>query len=60
MASPGIELVGALPAKIQLDVVFAAGLSTSAKNANAGPALTRFLVTPDAITVMKVKGLDPA
>lgn len=60
MAVPAIDIVGPLPRQIQLDTVFAAGLSTSAKDPDAGRALLKFLLTSDGITVMKAKGLDPA
>jgi molybdate transport system substrate-binding protein len=41
-------------------VVFTAGLSSAAKEPEAGRALLRFLATPEAMAVYKSKGLDPA
>lgn len=59
MAVPGIDIVGPLPADVQLMTVFSAGVSTSAKNADGAKALIQFLTTPKAAAVMKSKGLEP-
>jgi molybdate transport system substrate-binding protein len=58
MAVPGIDIVGPLPADVQLMTVFSAGVSTSAKNADGARALVQFLATPKAAAVMKSKGLE--
>lgn len=58
MAVPGIDIVGPLPADVQLMTVFSAGVSTSAKNAEGAKALIHFLATPKAVAVMKAKGLE--
>lgn len=58
MAVPGIDIVGPLPADVQLMTVFSAGVSTSAKNAEGAKALIHFLATPKAAAVMKAKGLE--
>jgi molybdate transport system substrate-binding protein len=55
----GAELVGPLPAEIQLTTVFTAGAATAAQNAAAADALIKFLRTPAAASVIKAKGLDP-
>jgi molybdate transport system substrate-binding protein len=56
----GADLVGPLPADIQLYTSFAGANSAATKQSDAGKALFKFLVTPDAAKVMKAKGLDPA
>jgi molybdate transport system substrate-binding protein len=56
----GVEWIGEIPAELQSFVVFTAGLSTAAKEAEAGRALLAFLTTPAAVAVFKAKGLDPA
>jgi molybdate transport system substrate-binding protein len=56
----GAELVGPLPADIQLITSYAGANSAATKQSDAGKALFKFLVTPDAAKVMKAKGLDPA
>jgi len=58
MAVPGIDIVGPLPPDIQSMTVFSVGLSTAAKNADGGRALTKFLTTPAAAQVMKAKGME--
>jgi molybdate transport system substrate-binding protein len=57
--TPNIEWLGLLPPEINSFVLFTAGLSTTAKEAEAGRALLRFLVSPEAMAVYKTKGLDP-
>jgi molybdate transport system substrate-binding protein len=57
MAVPGIDIVGPLPRELQVMTVFSAGLSTSAKDAEAARALIKFLTSPAATAVMKAKGM---
>ena len=57
---PGAELVGPLPAEIQLTTVFSLGVGPAPKDADATAALIKFLRSPDAAPVFKAKGLDPA
>jgi molybdate transport system substrate-binding protein len=59
MAVAGIELVGPLPAEIQLVTVSSAGVFAGTKQAEAAQSFIRFLVTPAAARVMKAKGLEP-
>jgi ABC-type molybdate transport system substrate-binding protein len=39
--------------------VFASGIHTGATQADAAKALVKFLTSPDAIPVLKKKGLEP-
>ena len=55
-----VELVGPLPADIQLYTSFAGANSTTTKQPDAGKAFFKFLVTPDTAKVMRAKGLEPA
>jgi molybdate transport system substrate-binding protein len=59
MAVPGIDVVGPLPPELQVMTVFAASVSSSAKEPEAARALIAFLAAPAAQTVMKAKGLEP-
>jgi len=59
MAVPGIELVGPLPAEIQLVTVSSAGIFAGTKQAEAAQSFIQFLVTPAAARVIKAKGLEP-
>ena len=56
----GVEWIGWIPAELQSWVVFTAGLSSAAKEPEAGRALLSFLTTPAAVAVFKAKGLEPA
>jgi molybdate transport system substrate-binding protein len=55
----GAELVGPLPAEIQLYTVYPAALAAGTKEAGAAAALIKFLTAPAAIAVLKAKGLSP-
>ena len=56
----GAELVGPLPAEIQLTTSFATAVGANAKQSAPAQALIRFLTAPTAAPVFKAKGLDPA
>ena len=55
----GADLVGPLPAEIQLTTVFAAGVAANSKETAAAKALVEFLNAPAANAVKKAKGLEP-
>jgi molybdate transport system substrate-binding protein len=60
MGTPGIEIVGVIPAELQTqDLIYAAGLVTEGKQRQAGQALIGFLVGPSAAAVVKAKGMIP-
>jgi molybdate transport system substrate-binding protein len=59
LADPGVELVGLMPKELQQYVVYTAGVSAAAKEADAAKALLKYLTTPAALVVMKAKGLEP-
>jgi molybdate transport system substrate-binding protein len=52
MTTPGVELVGPLPAEIQSYVTFTAGVSANAKASDAARQLLRFLQGPNALPVI--------
>ena len=56
---PGAELVGPLPAEIQLSSVYPGAVGTGAKEPDAAKAFIKFLTAPSAIPVLKAKGLEP-
>jgi len=60
ISGAGIELVGPLPSDVQERMVFSAAIMTGARNTEASKALLNFLRTPEATTVMKAKGMEPA
>jgi len=60
MPVKGIDLVGPLPADIQLATVFSAGTHTAATQGEAAKALTAFMTSAAAAPVIRAKGLEPA
>ncbi len=56
---PGIDLVGPLPADVQVITIFSAGLHARAKEPQAAQALVDFFKAPDAASVIKAKGMEP-
>jgi molybdate transport system substrate-binding protein len=55
----GAELVGPLPADIQLYTVYPAAVAAGSKEPEAAKALIKFLTAPAAVAVLKAKGLSP-
>jgi molybdate transport system substrate-binding protein len=56
----GVEVIGPPPGDLGNTNVFAAGVGASSQNSEAGKALLKFLMSPEAQTVFKAKGFDPA
>jgi molybdate transport system substrate-binding protein len=56
----GAVLVGPLPAEIQNYTIYAAGVGTAAKDDAMARALVKFLSGPDALPIIKAKGMAPA
>jgi molybdate transport system substrate-binding protein len=56
----GTELAGPLPPELQSMTTLSAGVATQAHNAKGAQALAAFLTTPDAIAVIRAKGMEPA
>jgi molybdate transport system substrate-binding protein len=59
MAVRGVEVVGPIPQALQKTTVVAAGIFSTAPEADAARALLDFLSTPAAAEVIKAKGLEP-
>ena len=60
LSNPDVEVVGMLPAELQLTTIYSAGVTTSAKEIEAAKALIKALTVPSAAVIYKAKGLDPA
>jgi len=60
MAVAGVDMVGPLPGDLNNITVFAAGVGSGTKEADAAKALIKFLHTPEAAAVFKARGLVPA
>jgi molybdate transport system substrate-binding protein len=59
VAAPGVELVGPFPPELQTYISFAAGVSTGAKEPEVAQALIKFLTSPEAVDVIRAKGMEP-
>ena len=57
MGEPGIEIVGELPADIQLTTTFSVGISSTAKDPEAAWALIDFLTSVDASAAKAKHGM---
>jgi molybdate transport system substrate-binding protein len=56
----GAELVGPLPAELQNVIIYAAGVSPRAPEAQAATAFLAFMRDAQAKQLMRANGLDPA
>jgi molybdate transport system substrate-binding protein len=56
----GVTLVGPLPAEIQNFTVYSAGVGAAAKDNAAARALIGFLAGPQALPIVRAKGMEPA
>jgi molybdate transport system substrate-binding protein len=54
----GTDLVGPLPGDLQNITVFAAGVVSGAKEPNPATEFLKFLQTPEALAVIKAKGME--
>src|SRR3984893_5430254 len=57
--SPGVDLVGPLPAELQNVTVFAAGTVATRQAPQARNAFVKFIASPAAAVVFKAKGFEP-
>jgi len=55
----GVELAGMFPGELQNYLLFTAGVGTDAKQPDAAKALIKHLTAPNAVPVIKAKGLEP-
>jgi molybdate transport system substrate-binding protein len=59
LADPRLDVVGPLPAEVQREVVYAAGIAAKTREPNAARAFITYLTTPAATTVIKANGMNP-
>ena len=60
MDLPGIDVIGPLPADIQITTTFSAGIAARAARPDAARQFIDFLVAADAAALKRRHGLDPA
>src|ERR1700685_174947 len=59
MSNPDVDVIGMLPTELQQITTYAAGVTASAKEANAARALIQAMTGPSAAPIWKAKGLEP-
>jgi molybdate transport system substrate-binding protein len=59
LSNPDVEVIGMLPADLQQITMYSAGITTSAKDAEAAKALIKAMTAPSTAAIYKAKGLDP-
>jgi molybdate transport system substrate-binding protein len=59
LTAPGLEVVGPFPAELQQNVVFTAAVGSETKEATAVRALIDYLKGPEAVAIIKSKGMNP-
>ena len=60
MPVPGIDIVGDLPADLNITIVYATALTPMAKQPQAAQALVRHLHEQNAVPVIRKNGMEPA
>ena len=60
LSNPEVEVIGMLPAELQLITVYSAGITATAREAEPAKALIKTLTAPSAAPIYKAKGLDPS
>jgi len=59
LTAPGLDVVGPFPADLQQEVVFTGAAATDTKQGDAAKALLAYLKSPEAIAIIKAKGMTP-
>jgi molybdate transport system substrate-binding protein len=57
-SNPDVEVIGMLPAEFQQITIYAATVTTGARQPDAANALIRHLATPEAMALYRAKGLQ--
>ena len=59
IVTPGVELVGPIPAELQFYNTFAVALGSQSGNGNVGQEFVRLLTQPATAPVFKAHGMEP-
>lgn len=59
MSNPAVDVIGMLPGDLQHTTLYAAGITTSAKEVDGAKALIKAMTAPSAAPVYKAKGFGP-
>ncbi len=59
LTDPRLDVVGPLPAELQRETVYRAGIAAGARDPAAAKAFIAYLMSPDGAAVIKAKGMTP-
>lgn len=59
LTAPGLDVVGAFPAEVQQEVVFTAAVAADTREAEAAKAFISYLTAPEAVALIKARGMTP-
>jgi molybdate transport system substrate-binding protein len=59
LTAPGLDVVGPLPPGLQQEIVYTAAPAADTKEAEVAKALIAYLKSPEAIAIIKAKGMAP-
>ena len=59
LIAPGVDFAGPFPGDLQQDLVFTGAVAAGSKDAAAAKAFLDYLRTPEAVAVIKAKGMRP-
>ena len=55
----GVQVVGPLPKELQTYIVLTGGIAVNSRKRQARQSVIKYLSSPDAIAVIKSKGMEP-
>jgi molybdate transport system substrate-binding protein len=59
MQSPGVDIVGPLPDKLQQITIFTGGVFTGSAQIDAANAFVAFLASPAQAALIRANGMEP-
>ena len=59
LIDPRLDIVGPFPADVQREVVYAAGVAANSKESEPAKAFLAYLMSPQAVAVIKANGMNP-